>query len=107
MEGDIQYTFTETYSDAVFSNAQANMREKVNNYMKYGEAKSNATLQDLMLKAQGTGRVFAPVHVESISVSTIFAEGLYRITVALLCCTKSEQYENHGQTAMATQLLVS
>lgn len=107
MEDEKQYLFTETYSDAVFSNAQMTMREKINNYINYGEAKSNATLQGLMLEAQSTGRIFTPMYVKSMSISTIFAEGMYRITVALICCTKPGEYENHGQTAIATQLLVS
>lgn len=109
MEDEKQYLFTETYSDAVFSNAQMTMREKINNYINYGEATSNEGLQKIRDKrtAMGIDNPFTPMYVKSISISTIFAEGMYRITVALICCAKPGEYENHGQTAVATQLLVS
>jgi len=102
-----QYLYTQSFSASLYSDAESNMRQKINNYIKYGHLVGDNVLDKALSMAAENGRESTGVHVKSISHSVVFANGMYTISVALICCAKKGEYQDHGTTAIATELLIS
>jgi hypothetical protein len=106
-EKEQYYLYTQSFSSGSFADAESSMRQKINNYIKYGHLVIDSALGKARENAALQGISASGVDVKSISHSVVFANGMYTISVALICCAKAGQYEDHGTTAFATQLLVS
>jgi hypothetical protein len=102
-----QYLYTQSFSASLFSDAESRMRQKINNYIKYGHLVDDSALTKALSMAAESGRESTGVHVKSASHSVVFANGMYTISVVLICCAKRGEYQDHGTTAIATELLIS
>lgn len=104
-ENEEYYLYTQSFTHSLFSEAEIVYREKINNYIKYGKLVNNQAMNTIMLATPNVQ--YVGVDVKSISTAVVFANNQYTISVSLVCCAKKGQYQDHGQTAIATELITN